>query len=410
MTKRRGWHYLFIVWFTVASVLVPYRQARALVPLVPVAIALVDAVGTVLASQAVLNAGIGLLGAMALVAMVGLPGDTTIRIPLTDDQTATDAAMPAPSASASTGYQEVTISAAQNCADQGGTYQTWDGRCYVEGFGAYYVGPTTSYSCPSGYSDSSGGCVLSNPRAVSPDNNYDVSRSGGQLVAPVAEADTKPENLVIAEGGGKIWGTNAKGEPFVTTITPSAGGTTISTQAQTASGIQTNSITIAGSGTITNVGSTNTTGSITLPTTAGTVPTVSTGAASSPINITFPTDYARQGEAATAGNAINTRLDKIHDDLTKPAEAPEAPALPDTSEFTDGFFSKTFDDLKAWRLTSGGGQCPTADLSFTFFGHFFDLNLTAHCDLLESSSIQSVAQTSMQVMWLIGALFIVLGA
>ncbi len=50
MTKRVG-HYLFIAWFAVASVVFPYREARAVVPLVPVVISLVTSTGAVLAQS-----------------------------------------------------------------------------------------------------------------------------------------------------------------------------------------------------------------------------------------------------------------------------------------------------------------------------------------------------------------------
>lgn len=139
---------------------------------------------------------------------------------------------------------------------------------------------------------------------------------------------------------------------------------------------------------------------------SNTAANTSTGSAS----IQFPSDYARQGEASSAANTMNTRLDRIHDDLTKTAQAPEAPAVPDASEFKTGFFDGTFDALKAWRLPGHSSQCPTADLSFTFWGHYFDLNFDAHCQILESPTVQSVAEVSLQVVWLLAALFIVLGA
>ncbi len=95
MTKRVG-HYLFIAWFAVASVVFPYREARAVVPLVPVVISLVTSTGAVLASDALLTQGLAILGAMTVAAILTMPGDTRVRVPLTDDQTATDGAIPIP--------------------------------------------------------------------------------------------------------------------------------------------------------------------------------------------------------------------------------------------------------------------------------------------------------------------------
>lgn len=425
MTRRRGWQYLFIAWFTVASVFVPYRQAKAVLPLVPVALALVDAAGAVLASDALLAAGTSLLGAMAVVAVLGMPGDTSIRIPLTDDQTATDAAMPAPAAPGSAAVSTSTCgrwygltpsyhALPEVCGissyEQACSGTVYNGKCFVGQTTYDYFSSSTKSTCPAGYTASGTSCVLSSARLAVSDNKYDVARSGGQLSAPTSEADSSPGNFQISNGSGVIWGTDANGRPFVTTITPSGTGSTISTQSQSGGVIQTNSITLAGDGSITQAQSGTASGSISLPTTAGAVPTVTTGAATTPIDITFPTDYARQGEASTAANTINTRLDKIHDDLSKTATAPEDLVAPDASEFTSGFFDETFDSLRAWRLPGHSGQCPTADLSFTFWGHFFDLNLTAHCQILESDSVRSVAEVSLQVVWLLAALFIVLGA
>ena len=446
MTKRL-WQYLFIAWFTVASVVVPYREARAIVPLIPVAISLVTSAGAVIASDALLTHGLAILGAMAVAAIVSMPGDTRIRIPLTDDQAATNGAMPAPIAAATTtgvttytytvnaapgGSGSSEQAACQNlvdnsqsaCSNYGTTCSgatVTSGKCYYtvknNSSGSSYLAgggviskTSPVVSCPAGYVTSGATCALSDARLAVPDNNYDLSRSGGSLSAPAKEADTAPGNLQVVDGGGKIWGTNANGEPFVTTITPSAGGTQISTQTQTASGIQSNSITVAATGTISNVQSGTNAGSISLPTTAGVAPTVAVGAATNPISITFPTDYARAGEAGSAANTINTRLDRIHDDLTNPAEVPEAPALPVASEFTDGFFNETFDSLKAWRVPGHSGQCPTADLSFNAWGHYFDIGFVSHCQILESTSVKSTAEVSFTVLWLIAALFIVLGA
>lgn len=127
-----------------------------------------------------------------------------------------------------------------------------------------------------------------------------------------------------------------------------------------------------------------------------------------PPTLTIPTDYARQGEAATAAAPIVQRLDKLHDDLLYPGTESPDPTLSNPIEFTDSFFKGTFTNLLAWRLPSHSGACPAPNLDYTLFGRSYHFVINQHCTLIEP--YRSELATVMQVVYLVFALFIILGA
>ena len=264
--------------------------------------------------------------------------------------------------------------------------------------------------CPAGYTfNGSDLCNVSDARLAKPDGNVDlyINEDGG--LSFYSDADTVPDNVQLADGGAKIWGKDSEGKPFVAEIKPTSdGGATIKTQSQGSGGyVNDSTIKVGGDGTILNVGESSAPGSISAPSGAEAPVVAVTGTAQA---VQFPSDYAKTGEAQVAANSTNAKLDKLHDDLTEPGTAPELEATPGASEFNDVFFDETFNALQGWRVPQHSSQCPTADLSFTAWGRYFDLNFTAHCQILESQSVKSVADVSMQVFWLLAALFIVLGA
>lgn len=126
--------------------------------------------------------------------------------------------------------------------------------------------------------------------------------------------------------------------------------------------------------------------------------------------IEFPSDYARQGEAATAAAAVTNKLDTLHDDLTKAGETPADLIAPDASTFEDSFFKGAFADLLEWNLPAHTSTCPTAAINFDFFGQPFNVNMNAQCLILADETVSSTAQTAFVVLWILVALFIVLGA
>lgn len=127
-------------------------------------------------------------------------------------------------------------------------------------------------------------------------------------------------------------------------------------------------------------------------------------------DIEFPSDYARQGEAATAAAAVTNKLDTLHEDLTKAGEAPADVIAPDASTFEDSFFKGAFADLLEWDLPSHTSTCPTAAINFDFFGQPFNVNMNAQCVILADPTVSNTAQTAFVVLWILVALFLVLGA
>jgi hypothetical protein len=122
------------------------------------------------------------------------------------------------------------------------------------------------------------------------------------------------------------------------------------------------------------------------------------GAASN--SVTFPSDYARQGEAASAASAVNAQIAHLGESSAAPAE----PVVPAASGFADVFFPSTFSNLTAWQLPGHASQCPTS--SFSAFGQSFTID--AHCGLLADHS--APLEAAMVVVWSLLALFIVLRA
>ena len=264
--------------------------------------------------------------------------------------------------------------------------------------------------CPAGYTfNGSDLCNVSDARLAKPDGNVDlyINEDGG--LSFYSDADTVPDNVQLADGGAKIWGKDSEGKPFVAEIKPTSdGGATIKTQSQGSGGyVNDSTIKVGGDGTIQSVGESSAPGSISAPAGGGAPVVGVTGTAQA---VQFPSDYAKTGEAAGAADKINAKLDKLNEALTKPGEPLADPTAPDGSEFSDGFFSGTFDSITSWRMPGHSSQCPTADLSFNAWGSYWDLNFVSHCQILESPKVQPVAEVSFVVLWLIVALFIVLGA
>lgn len=121
-------------------------------------------------------------------------------------------------------------------------------------------------------------------------------------------------------------------------------------------------------------------------------------------NIEFPSDYARQGEAATAAQSIVDALGPKLDKITETGADPTDPTQPPGSEFDQAFFQGTFTNLLGWQLPAHTSQCPTS--SFDWNSTSYTIN--THCQLINDHF--SVLASAMAVVWTIVALFILLGA
>lgn len=450
------------LWLAV-SLVVPNRQAYAVAPLLPLAISMATAAGEMLAAESVFAAGTSLIGAMLLVGIVITPGDTSesqLRVPVTSNATAVDAAMPPPSA-------PPTAAAVQGYTWWGGTTSAQAGcAAYV----AYQqeVNPTPGYDktvtgvsvngntavcnwqvsngtttypqqtglmgtpvsvCPTGYVSGGGGCVLQNARTAVPDGKADVPRTASGYQAPTSsnDADTMPSYAQVNNGTVYAAGRNSAGQPVMIqySVSPDGTRTYITHYTQSESGgqsvVNTRSLAVdSASGQVLSANSANAQGSISAPGT-GALPTVSTGAAVTPgtaTDIVFPTDYARTGEAAAAAGSINARIDAnaqtVKDAIEAQSDISSAslddPLAPTDQELKDVMFKDTFTPLLSWSIPAHSSQCPTADLSFTMFGHYTPLILDAHCTIFEMPNVKSVLSVVMDVVWSVVALFILLGA
>lgn len=133
---------------------------------------------------------------------------------------------------------------------------------------------------------------------------------------------------------------------------------------------------------------------------------IDTTAVKSVVQVQFPDDYARQTSLESIdGNvqASNSHLAGIYNALTAESVSPNDPEA-DESALKQGFFSGTFDDLTSWQLPAHSSACPTG--SFEAFGRFFVID--AHCALINDNF--SLFRDVMHIVFMIAALFIVLGA
>jgi len=445
MTKRfRAW--ALIVSFSL-SILVPVRPASAVVPIVGLAIAAIAPTGAVLAAD-ILTAGVTALigGTIAALALSPSTADAPVRVPLLSDTATIDKVMVPPTAPSSaqatvTGGKpenSATVTAYRSAYDSqsGWSFGVTDPsldyclanfvanlanrRCVVNtqsaaNYGVAYgnctsgcVSITPSTSCPSGYSVSGTSCNLSNPRLAVSDNKSDLTRATGGYSSG-GDVDALPSYAAISGTKAVAYGTNSKGEPLIFTVSNSTDGTisNIQIQTQTTAGgqsaIETRNFAInAATGQVTSASSALNSGSLSG---VGTGATASTGSAVSNQDIVFPSDYARSGEAANAAQSIKTAIE-AQTDISQASLAD--PAIPDAGQFSDSFFPTTFDGLLNWTVPAHTSQCPTADLSFDFWGHHFGLLMDAHCTIYDNVKTQLTA--SMLVVWVVAALFIVLGA
>lgn len=429
--------FLAVMVFAMSSIY-PAREAKAVIPFAGLALALLNTAGAVISSDALLAAGTTILGSMAAAAIFLIPGDTSsnaVRVPLSNNTAVTSPAIPAPVAPSSTSPIERWLGGGSYHSSFGSACiaavafnsappEPYSRTARIDGMNCWMrdtYTPNGSYSesqiylshtseCPSGYQFSGNNCVVSNPaqvipREVTPDRNVDlyVNASGGLSWHP--DKDVPPANTSFPGGaaGGKIWGTNSAGQPFVTTITPRAdGGTDISTQTQISSAgnsfVQTSNISLAASTHVTGASSNTVPGTVG-DVTGSTVPVVTTTPnTSSPI--VFPDDYARQ--VTTLGTLIQTT--KIADALTVNATGVTDPSIPASIQFTDNFFKDTFTNILGWSPPAHTSTCPTS--SFDALGNTYTFD--AHCALV-NENFNSIRQ-AMTVCYLLMALFIVLKA
>lgn len=287
--------------------------------------------------------------------------------------------------------------------------------------GSSVAGPMASAvvtsACPSGYSSSTDGCVLVEPRKVTPDKKCDLVPVNGKFSFNDADCPNGPsiDHSTAVPGlrrNGEVvfmYGSNVAGQPVLANVIINPDGTReVLYHRQVLANVETTRINLSPAATITNVSTSVSPGQITspasVPAQASSTPTVldtpiaTTDATKNPV-IQFPDDYARESTAASTKSGI----DQLHRDLTDTTNQAD-PTLPTSQEFTDSFFKDTFNGLKGWQLPSHSSQCPTG--TFNLFGQAFVMD--SHCSLINGN--WGALQAAMGVVWSLMALFIVLRA
>lgn len=445
--------------------LVPSRPAHAMFPFfVPLMITGYSSASTVSVASVASAVASALIGGTILALAVTpqtaeAPEGSAVRMPTTDTGASSDALTP-PATSAVGEYPGVSCPYG---VGDGGCYATFTDMC--DAYRGRIVSVDGDVRCALGASDTDnvkrevhytrvagqenypnlyvcgGGyvvvwqaskCVLVNSREIESDNKLDFQRSGTELTQH-RDVDSGNEWLrptrESVNGGTNnaavMSGKSEAGEPRRVVIEAMSGGGSrlvIQDQKTDAAGnsyLQHKTVTMDQSGTVTNVSthataqSLNATTSTNAQTGAATTqytvaanpastysPAVAgSGSATGTGTITFPTDYARQGEAQSAANSTNVRLDAFRSALMETSAPPSDPAMPQWS-----FFEGTFSGLLGWSLPGHASQCPAG--SFYAFGESYVLD--AHCSLVAQH--WSGLEAAMSVVWVLVALFIVLGA
>ena len=462
----RRWVVLFILPLFVFS-LYPQKKSNAIIPLVaPIAIALLDAAGSVVTANALASVGTALLGGIAFGMIFMTPGDTSnvngqVRLPTTTAAGSTSAmtaiAPSAPStASPTLMYQAYctsgcgwggtgfiftdAISAAnQACTNQGrgATGSLRNGGANWACAGGTYFNDTifvmgSANICPSGYTVSGSVCNLSNARAATPDRKADFQRSGVALsqytgddtgnLKPIVSTTTTANDTVTVSALD-----SSTGLPRRISVQATAdGGSKVLVQTQAVDGYgnsytDNQAITVSAAGTITGASRTPTSQVLTVNTTTGgydvaAAPAASATPAGSAAGsgtsnttvINFPTDYARDATVASIGTGVtqlHTDSQQLHTDLTSTsASAPADPAIKTTDDISGQLLDNSFSSLKAWSFPARSVACPTP--SFSIWSQTFTID--AHCTLW--GAIAGQIQAISLVTWALMAMFIVLGA
>jgi len=282
---------------------------------------------------------------------------------------------------------------------------------------------STTASCGSGYTMTNGKCVLNNPRAAKPDKNCDVGRSGGKFVDTGDTDCYAPNNpaKLMPDGSLLMSGKDENGNPVIWSAKPTAdGGTQLENKSQWSDGtgnsyVQDSTATVGPDGNVkqsgqsTQPGTVNTTDGSTQTAPSGSVQPgsgTSTGTGGGTDTVTkvfvvnWPDDYARKGEADSAGKGITDRL-------LAPSSAPSEPPTTSSAPYDDSSLIKTLKDAIKFEFP-GNGQCPALEIKFSLHDQDFDITDQFMCSWFDQNS--SLIGNSMMAAFMVLAFFIVLGA
>lgn len=256
------------------------------------------------------------------------------------------------------------------------------GTMYSINISLYGTPSTSPATCPAGYTLSGSSCVLSDARVASPDKACDYSRSGttlSQYAGDSVDCSGSALHPAVSASAMTLGGVDGGNNPVLISITPSSsGGSVVQVQRQTTvngqTQVQTTTITVAPDGTVAGTQTAAQVGTITLDPSTQTGTATTTGPAPAPApQLQFPTDYARQGEAATAASSI------IGADNARLGSAPTAETLPASVVDVSGtnFNTLTF---------TGSGACPAPKVLHTGLAGDLTVDYTPLCDFAQQFS------------------------
>lgn len=317
-----------------------------------------------------------------------------------------------------TGYSG-SVPAACTSQQLGDCYYTLYSGGAQQNYSIYGSGSlgTVQTTCPAGYVLSGSMCNLTNARVAQPDNRNDVGRSGDGFIYPTDADSASPVlpkgQISTTNSPNDTWavaGRSSSGNPLLVKVRAVPGGGSqvdIAEQVQDANNnsfVRNRHLDIGPDAKVVSDSQTMGPASLTVDPATQTA-TQNNSTTTTPYSnpelqqqpITFPSDYARQGEAAVAANAMTNAL-------LAPSAAPGDPVLPDGAQFDDAFFKNTFDGLKGWTVPNHVSSCPQP--GFDWNGSSY--TISTHCQLWIDH--QSAIAAAMLVVWSIAALFIVLRA
>lgn len=221
-------------------------------------------------------------------------------------------------------------------------------------------------------------CVLENAYAAKKDGNCDFKREDYKYVSlddvDCYSTDGNTAGTLQADGSLLVTGKDSAGRAYYYQVYPnSLSGTSVrqvqQTQIDQTPYVQERLVTTYADGTVVAVESSATPGLVDTTDKALTNPNT---AKETQTGSGWPSDYARQGEAATAAKQIT-------DTLLKTADAPADPDL-GNYEYKDRPLKDALKTMVAFQWPSTAGTCAPLAFDFTLFGYRFTPSSNYQCE------------------------------
>ena len=287
-------------------------------------------------------------------------------------------------------------------------------RCWYQGSGGLGFGDFTFHStgCPSGYVVSGGNCTLLSARLAQIDSKLDMQRSA-TTYSQFDDADpasTFPYTLTNSNQTLNVAGTDAFNNPVAITISATPNGMQLTVAVQTTDSQNNTQVTqktvnLNLEGTPTSQTQTTLPGQqLTLDPVTGTATVTQVGSATPPATV--------QENPCVPGGADQRNCEATQQEIKRAlTDTPEGDKPQDPTPKSQSEFAAVLPNLglAGWSLPAHSSVCPVVALDLTAtFGEGWAWTFDYHCVLMDD--IQDDVAPWWQLVWVLAALFLVLGA